>query len=242
MRRVSIKQRLLPPNGSRARLAEWIEDAAQVGQSPTWRVLDAGAGDAPYRHLFDHVKYETADSGATITADRDYDCDLAALPMDDDTYDQVLCTQVLEHVADPQAVLNELARVVRPGGAVWASAPLFYEEHGGPHDYRRFTQYGWRQMAEQAGLEVREIGWLEGYDDTLAYQCEMAVRQLRGWSMTPIRALFLMLAHLFAWRGARHQVTDRGMPKNYRCVMVKPLTADAGDRQERQSSRVQREG
>lgn len=193
-----------------------------MGDSPSWRVLDAGAGDAPYRHLFSHVKYETADTGDLGLGDRDHDVDLADLPMDDETYDQVICTQVIEHVREPDKMMSELHRVLRPGGTLWISAPLFYAEHGMPHDYRRFTRSAWEQMAEKAGFEVRSIEWLEGYDDTLAYQCEMAVKELSGWTMVPVRAIFLLLAHLFTWRGRRQKITDAGMPKNYRCVMVKP--------------------
>src|SRR5215212_8507970 len=58
-----VTNRLLSglPNASRYRLRQWAGRAAAVGKSKDFRVLDAGAGSAPYRDLFDHVTYETAD-------------------------------------------------------------------------------------------------------------------------------------------------------------------------------------
>jgi len=81
-------------------------------------VLDAGAGAAPFRGLFAHVTYETADFGQVHKnhARFDYLCDLTAIPVPDATYDLVLCTQVLEHVPDPVAVLREFNRVLKPRG------------------------------------------------------------------------------------------------------------------------------
>jgi ubiquinone/menaquinone biosynthesis C-methylase UbiE len=47
----------------------------------------------------------------------------------------VICTQVLERVADLSAVLRELYRVLKPGGSLWLTAPFFFAEHMQPHDY-----------------------------------------------------------------------------------------------------------
>jgi len=80
-------------------------------------VLDAGAGDAPYRHLFRHVRYETADLKTVDKpyADVTYECDLADIPVEDNRFDWIIFNQVLEHVPDPANVLAELCRVMKPG-------------------------------------------------------------------------------------------------------------------------------
>jgi SAM-dependent methyltransferase len=220
----NVTERLLSglPNPSRHRLRQFVRKAAGQGDGKGFMVLDAGAGRAPYRPLFDHVTYETADFGAayeTAPAGLDYVCDLTEIPVEDGRYDLVLCTQVLEHVPEPLAVLREFHRVLKPGGQAWLSAPLFFMEHQQPYDYHRFTQFAWRRMAEETGFTVQEIGWLEGYYGTVAYQAQIAARSL------PNRWIFwrVMLA-LLARRMTRAEMRKKvrvGMPKNYRVVFVK---------------------
>ncbi len=90
-------------------------------------MLDVGAGDAPYRELFEHTEYVTVDwdrsvhkgaRSASIIASADM------LPVDDGSVDLVLLTQVLEHVPDPASVLAEMARVLKPGGTLYATVPF----------------------------------------------------------------------------------------------------------------------
>ena len=212
-----------PVNSSRHYLRKWAEEAAAVGADKSFRVLDAGAGDAPYRDLFGHVTYETADL-ATYEKDYaklDYVCDLTDMPMPDATFDMIFCSQTLEHVKEPVRALCEMRRILKPGGQLWLSAPFFFEEHEKPYDFFRYTQFGWRHMAEQAGLEVEDIDWLEGYYGTLAYQMHMAARSLPK-SMLPTKLLLLHMARRFARRDLRERVTNRGMCKNYRVTLVNP--------------------
>jgi SAM-dependent methyltransferase len=135
------------------------------------RVLDAGAGDAPYRELFAHCDYRTSDwSNSVHEGGRSADvvASLDALPLPDAQLDAVLNTQVLEHVADPQAVLTELGRVLAPGGELWLTVPLVNELHEEPYDFFRYTPYGLTTLLERAGFEVVAIEPLTGFYTTLA--------------------------------------------------------------------------
>ena len=158
-------------NSSRTYLRRFLERAAaEVG--PGQVVLDAGAGRAQYRKLFAHAQYETADFLAVAGKKYrrpDYVCDLVAIPVPDARFDHVVCTQVLEHLPEPQRVVAELARVLKPGGTLWLSAPLFYAEHERPYDFFRYTRYGLRRLLEEPGFEVLELEPLEGYFGTLSY-------------------------------------------------------------------------
>src|SRR5215212_3077203 len=167
-------------NSSRTYLHRFLARAGQA-VAPGERVLDAGAGRAPYRGLFAHAHYETADFMAVKGkqyAPPDYVCDLASIPVDDARFDHVVLTQVLEHLPDPATVLAELHRVLRPGGTLWLTAPLFYAEHEKPYDFFRYTQFGLRHLLEGAGFTVREIEWMEGYLGTLSYQARLLSRSL----------------------------------------------------------------
>lgn len=213
-------------NSSRLYLDRWIAEAGRTGTDKSFRVLDAGAGIAPYRKHFEHVTYETADFGEVDKeySHLDYTCRLEELPMADETYDLVLCSQVLEHIPDPLPVLREIKRVLKPGGQAWLSAPLFYEEHETPYDFYRYTQFAWRQLATEAGFAVESIEWLEGYYGTLSYQLMMASNSLPlVW--LPVRILCFVLSLVFGFMDTKVKITSMGMPKNYRCVLRRPATA-----------------
>jgi SAM-dependent methyltransferase len=226
-------------NSSRTHLRRFLERAAGEVR-PGALVLDAGAGRAQYRGLFAHARYETADFLAVKGkryAQPDYVCDLAAIPVADARFDHVVCTQVLEHLPEPQRVIEELARVLRPGGTLWLSAPLFYAEHERPYDFFRYTRYGLRRLLESARLEVVEVAWLEGYFGTLSYQVRVAGRALpagraaygggaRGTALAAAarvaRKAAPRAADVLAGLDERHKVVDAGMPKNHTVVARKP--------------------
>src|SRR5262249_44214064 len=184
-------------------LRSWLCEAA-ASVPPGSRVLDAGAGDARYRTLFDRHLYETADFGKVDKAygQIDYECELSSIPVEDERFELVIFTQVMEHLEDPLSVLVELRRVLKPGGRIWATAPLFFEEPEQPYDFYRYPQFAGRRLGERSGLEVEELRWLEGYDGTLAYQLGFAARSLPT-SQLPIRGLLGALAWYFYRRDVR---------------------------------------
>lgn len=147
------------------------------------RVLDAGAGDAPYRALFAHCEYTTADWPGSVHPggrDADIQADLHELPIPDERFDFVLVTEVLEHVAAPQRVLEELARVLRVDGGLLLTVPFVCELHEAPHDVGRYTRFAIDSMLAAAGFDRREVRPLTGYFSTLAH-----MMRLGGLAMAP---------------------------------------------------------
>lgn len=204
------------------------------------RVLDAGAGDCCYRPYFSDHAYEAADfaqvEGKTYGT-LDYVCDIAEIPVEDGRFDAVFCTQVLAHIPEPVRVLSELRRVLRPGGRLLLTAPLFFQENEPPHDHFRYTRWGLRGVFERAGLEVESLDWLEGYAGTVSYQLKMAARSL-PWSpsdygggavgvlaagMTLVaRPAMAALAVVLGRADAGKAYTGKGMCKNYLIVGRRP--------------------
>ncbi|NNF07070.1 MAG: methyltransferase domain-containing protein [Candidatus Eisenbacteria bacterium] len=72
-----------------------------------------------------------------------------ALPLLDNQFDGAVLDAVLEHVPNPFRVIEEVHRVLKPGGFVLAHAPFLYPYHGAPHDYFRYTDSGLRQVFHQ---------------------------------------------------------------------------------------------
>lgn len=209
-----------PVNASRHHLREFAKEASRQGKDPSFKVLDIGAGPAPYRSYFSHVTYETSDLKARPGID--HVCSITELTIPDDTYDLVFCSQTLEHVPEPVKALREIQRVLKPGGEAWLSAPLFFEEHQKPLDFFRYTRFAWRSMARSAGLRIEEITWLEGAYATSSYQLKMVTGVLPR-RMAVQRVLLAHLARKLARMDLEERVTDRGMCKNYRVRMRKPL-------------------
>lgn len=209
------------------------------GVAPGMRVLDAGAGKQPYRALFAHAAYESADFEAVDKqyAVSTYVCDLRSIPVEDHRFDRVILNQVLEHLPEPGLVLKELRRVLKPGGLMICTCPLFYEEHEQPYDFYRYTQFGLRYLFDAAGYEVESVRWMEGYFGTVAYQFSSMRRYLpwlppkgtglaRGVLFWPFVILLRLmaggLARLFWSLDKRVRYTAAGYPKNYVVIARAP--------------------
>ncbi len=114
------------------------------------RVLDVGCGDKPYYPFFADRASEYVGVDANHP-DADLHAPVESLPVEDASFDLVLCTQVLEHADDPAQVVRELRRVVRPGGRVLASTHGVQVYHPDPVDLRRWTHAGLQRLFEENG-------------------------------------------------------------------------------------------
>jgi SAM-dependent methyltransferase len=140
-------------------------------------VLDAGAGEGRFRDLFAHTTYLGVDLAVGDTS-WDYSGldainSLDQLCFHDNTFDAVIFTQVMEHVAEPSAVIAEIQRVLKPGGVLILVAPQSWHEHQIPYDFYRYTSYGIKHLLEKHGLVIEEMKPLGGYFWYLAFQIQL---------------------------------------------------------------------
>jgi SAM-dependent methyltransferase len=225
-------------NSSRRYLHMFVSEAT-ANLSHDALVLDAGAGDAPYRHLFAEYQYQSTDFLRVNKqySDVSYVCDLQNIPVQADRYDLVVLTQVLEHLPEPKLVLKDIYRILKPGGKLWLSAPLYFPEHEVPFDFYRYTQFGFRYLLTEAGFDIERIEWLEGYYGTLSYQLLLAAKSLpwhprfygngssavaAAGAVNASRPLLLAFAALFAHLDMRYKLTTAGHCKNHVVVASKP--------------------
>ncbi|MGD1089275.1 MAG: class I SAM-dependent methyltransferase [Verrucomicrobiota bacterium] len=141
----------------------WIKEQAAILPKHSW-VLDAGAGASKYRPYFAHCRYETQDfcqyQGSLVkyVEPIKYVCDITSIPLPSQSLDAILCTEVIEHVVDPMAVLKEFARLLKPCGRLFLTAPLLSSLHMEPyHFYGGFTHYWYRHWLPHHGFSVDEI-------------------------------------------------------------------------------------
>lgn len=116
--------------------------------------LDIGCGDRLYKELFPN--------SICVDIDKNREPDVIAdihhmYQFKDDTFDCILCTEVLEHCYAPWKAADEMFRVLKPGGILLLSTRFVYPLHDTPRDYYRFTKYGLEQLFRNYRLlELRE--------------------------------------------------------------------------------------
>jgi SAM-dependent methyltransferase len=81
--------------------------------------------------------------------------DMREIPSE--TYNVVLCTEVLEHVPQPTKLIAEVQRILKPQGKFILSVPHLSRLHEEPCDYYRFTKHGLQFLLDQNGFSVLEI-------------------------------------------------------------------------------------
>jgi ubiquinone/menaquinone biosynthesis C-methylase UbiE len=138
-------------------------DITRDGAKLKGTLLDLGCGSQPYRQFLKGVaRYVGLDYPSTreclhTKVITDVLGDARTIPFADQSFDGVLCSQVLEHVDQPEKVVQEMSRILKPGGVGLISVPFFYNLHMEPHDYFRFSPYGIKKLLERNGLAVRQL-------------------------------------------------------------------------------------
>ena len=131
------------------------------------KLLDIGCGEKPYKKMVvpyvdEHIGLDHED---TLHNKSNVDLFGTAynIPVDDEEFDTILCTAVLEHVEEPKEAIAEAYRVLKKGGYAIYTAPLFWHLHEEPRDFYRFTQYGLKYLFEKNGFETVELRPLSGF-------------------------------------------------------------------------------
>ncbi|CAJ1442640.1 unnamed protein product [Effrenium voratum] len=220
--------------------------AAAAGARPASKVLDVGAGTAPCKPVMEKagLAYTSQDAMAyTGTegiagsvflhgyADIDIVSDIIAIPLPSGSFDVVICTDVLEHVVHPQEAVQEIGRLLAPGGVAFLQVPFGGALHNLPHHYYAgFTHRWFENISASAGLKV---AW--GYHfETLAkriqrsLQSEECLSGLFGassasaWKHHVINDLPAVLDHLRACQSNPEGAVDQAFPSGIRAMLMKP--------------------
>ena len=139
-----------------------VRSIKQALPSFSGAVLDVGCGEKPYQSLLTHApsqasSYLGLDLPGNNYGEPDLAWDGVTIPLPNEAVDSVMLTEVLEHTPEPQAVLKEVARVLKPDGFLFLTVPFIWPIHCVPHDEFRYTPFALRRFLETAGFKDIEI-------------------------------------------------------------------------------------
>lgn len=147
--------------------------------------LDVGCGTKPYKELFNVDAYVGLDIDSEVSRKRniaDHFYDGTSFPFSDSSFDSTLCNQVLEHVFNPDEFLDEINRVLKPGGKLLLTVPFVWDEHEQPYDFARYSSFGLRALLERHGFTILQHKKL-GANATILFQLNNAYlfKITQGW-------------------------------------------------------------
>ncbi len=122
------------------------------------KLLDFGCGRKPYQNLFDVSEYIGVDikgSGHDHKLSKvDVFYDGITLPFESEQFNAVFSSEVIEHLSNPEQIIPELCRVMKPGGRLLLTAPFCWNEHEMPFDFNRYTSVGIQQLLQKHGFKI----------------------------------------------------------------------------------------
>ncbi|HOJ63171.1 MAG TPA: class I SAM-dependent methyltransferase [Spirochaetota bacterium] len=139
---------------------ELYKNISKLSKHINGKILDIGCGIKPYQHLFNYEEYiglewDTEENRRLKKADFFYDG--KDFPFENETFDSIISTQVLEHIFEPEIFLKEMNRILKPNGNILLSLPLTGQEHEQPFDYGRYTSFGIKYLLEKNGFSIIEL-------------------------------------------------------------------------------------
>jgi len=149
---------------------KWIEDTLKkIPEGLT--ILDAGAGECPFKKSCSHLKYIAQDfgqyhgdgeiglqTGTWNNTKLDIVSDIVSIPLPDRSLDAIMCTEVLEHIPDPLAAIKEFSRLLKPGGYLLITAPFASLTHFAPYHFASgLSRYFYEKHLPDNGFEITDM-------------------------------------------------------------------------------------
>lgn len=132
------------------------------------RILDAGAGELRFKPHCAHLDYVAQDfgqydgggdgtglqTGKWDNSRLDIISDITAIPVPDESFDAILCTEVFEHIPDAISAIREFARILKPEGTLLLTAPFNSLTHFAPYHFCGYNRYWYLHHLPRMGLNI----------------------------------------------------------------------------------------
>lgn len=135
-------------------------------------ILDAGAGEMPYKIFCNHLNYTSQDfakydgegnqtglqTGSFDNSKLDIISDISSIPRKNESFDAIMCTEVLEHVPDPNRIIKEFSRLLKKNGKLIITAPFCSLTHFAPYHFSTgFNKYFYEEVLKTNEFKILEI-------------------------------------------------------------------------------------
>jgi len=122
------------------------------------KLLDFGCGRKPFENLFFVTEYIGVDIEQTGHDHKNSRVDIyydgKHIPFTNETFDAVFCSEVLEHIFNPDEILTELNRVMKTNAKILITVPFCWNEHETPFDFARYSSFGIKHLLEKNGFKI----------------------------------------------------------------------------------------
>jgi SAM-dependent methyltransferase len=197
------------------------------------KLLDIGCGYKPYKSIFLSTKSKvTQYIGMDMNDNRSYDnkpeigWDGKTIPLPSNSVDCAIATEVLEHSPQPDALLAEAYRILKPGGILLITVPFFWILHEVPYDEYRYTPFSLRRHVESGKFEVQEIsamgGWNASFAQMMANWIYFGIENMRFQKLMKL-ILFPIFKILLKKDKIPVNFATGQMITGLSCIAVKPL-------------------
>jgi len=176
------------------------------------RLLDVGCGRRPYeKTLFSGASEYVGADYQTDRSRPDVVCSAVDMPFPDASFDTLACTEVLEHVPEPLRALREMHRVLKSGGHLILTVPLYWPRHDLPYDFYRYPYDGLLYLLKEGGFDLVRL-FSRGRSYAFIGQAIQHVQPVPG------RPVSWLINRFFLWcdRRLRHDALTLGW-----CAVVK---------------------
>lgn|GEM_PF-537579 len=166
---------------------EWIRKQLAM-LPPGTSILDAGAGNRRYQKYCSHLNYVSQDFGEYDNVEKSVgihgkeawkskECnivsDIINIPVENESFDAIMCTEVFEHIKNPVLALKEFTRILSRGGVLLLTAPFCSPTHMAPYYYQNgFSRYWYEEHLKVFGFEIQEIKSFGNYFSYIAQELE----------------------------------------------------------------------
>jgi ubiquinone/menaquinone biosynthesis C-methylase UbiE len=188
---------------------DWIERTLKkIPEGLT--ILDAGAGELQFKRFCNHLKYISQDfgqysgqgtiglqTGSWDNSKLDIVSDITAIPLPDHSVDAIMCTEVLEHVPDPVAVIKEFGRLIRPGGYLLLTAPFASLTHFAPYHFASgLNRFFYEKHLKDNAFKIEELYFNGNYFEYIAQENRRIKQVASKYANSRLNIIDKIIVHL----------------------------------------------
>jgi len=183
-------------------------------------MLDLGCGTKPYREYLLSLGNIEKYVGLDLETSNHYDVSVAdihwngkQIPLANCSIDSIITTEVLEHCPNPEAVIKEMHRILKPGGVVLLTVPFLWPIHDSPNDEFRYTNYSLKRFFDSAGFKYVNLYALSGWHGSLALLLGLWVDSapMKKYKRILLQPFCRIIANLLLRRDKTNEIGNNSM-------------------------------